>query len=266
MKVKLIVSSIILGFAVSCNDLSQVNLAGQNLALDYSNTAGVIQGNMNFDIDGQKWSDTEVQIRYDESLSQIDLVGSTQSASVDAPEWWAPLKSVNSSGVALDIQVNNPKTFVMRSGDLQYGEDQYGLSGLNLNCKTPTAILRPLENCLQTGSLKISSFQMAQANALLQTLSSIGTEGTNASFKNLVLTFKNGSFDLELKASLSVSVNVKGEGKVEYLPKGQDFDLKIKIDKLKASFLNIRDDLFKELKKSESEKLKIQEPYIYIAF
>ncbi len=266
MKLNLIASTIILGFAVSCNDIDQVSLSGQNLNLSYSNTMGTIQGAMNFDIDGQKWSDNEIQIKYDEALKQLDLIGSTQSANIGAPEWWAPIQKVSATGATLDISANNPKAVSMRSANLDYGEDNYTLSGLGLNCKNPSLGLRPLENCLQTGTLKISNFQMSQANMFTQTLNVIDASATDASFKNMNLTFKNGSFDLELKASLSVTVTIKGEGKVEYLPAGQDFDLRIRIDKLKASFLNIKDDLFKELKKNESESLKVQDPYIYISF
>lgn len=266
MKLKLIVSTIILGFAVSCNDLDQVGLNGQNLSVSYTNTAGSLRGTMNFDINGEKWSDNEIQISYDETLQEIELIGSTQSTAIASPEWWKPLSSVNASGATLDIRENNPRQFSMRSGNLAYGEDHYSLSNLNLNCKIPGPGLRPLENCLQSGALNISSFEMDQANSLSFALNAISVSATDASFKNLELTLRNGSFELELRATLSVSVTIKGEGKIEYLPAGQDFDLRIKIDKLKASFLNIRDDLFKELKKNESEKLKIQEPYIYIAF
>lgn len=266
MKLKLIVSTIILGFAVSCNNGGQVGMSGQNLNLSYANTTGSLRGPMSFDINGQKWSDNEIQISYDESLQEIELIGSTQSATIESPQWWKPLSSVNASGAILDIKESNPKQFVMKSASVSYGEDHYALSNLNMNCKTPKAGLRPLENCLQNGSINIANFQMDQANSLSFALNAISVTGTDASFKNLELVLKNGNFNLELKATMSVTVTIKGDGHIEYLPSGGDFDLRVRIDKLKASFLNIKDDLFKELKKNESDTLKVQAPYIYIAF
>ena len=113
----------------------------------------------------------------------------------------------------------------------------------------------------------MSSFSMGSALIVKEVLSLFGANKADTTeVKNLSLTLNRGDFELEAKANLSLSVTVKGDGKIEYLAPNSGFDMRIRVDKLKASFLSIKDKLFDELKKSEGPNLKVAPPYIYISF
>lgn len=266
MKTQFLAWSMVLAVCTSCQTGDLLNMNGQKVDVSYQVPDGEITGPMTFDINGKKWSDQRIALNFDETAQTISLTGSTESASFAAPDWWGPLHSITAVGSDLKIVNNNPTLFTMRSAQAAYGEDEYRLSNFALTCNSPTLNQLPLDNCLKKGSLKVSEMSMGTAALVTQVLSFVNVNAASTTVANLNLNFSGNDFTLEAKAKLSISVNIKGEGRVEYLPAGSDYNLKIRIDKLKASFLNIKDDLFKELEKSEDEKLKVESPYIYVKF
>lgn len=95
----------------------------------------------------------------------------------------------------------------------------------------------------------------------------------NANFNTSSISFSNArgttlnklNFDIrqnKLNFSVNVGVTVKGDGQIWY--EHENKVIKIKIDKAKAGFLNVRGKLFSELKALESNKIHVQEPWIEI--
>ena len=61
--------------------------------------------------------------------------------------------------------------------------------------------------------------------------------------------------DFEMKAQ---GLKIKGNGKTYY----ENNQIRIRIDKAKVGFINVRGRLFKELEKLESDKVQVNEPWI----
>ncbi len=68
-------------------------------------------------------------------------------------------------------------------------------------------------------------------------------------------TIRNNSMTFQMKAQ---GLKIKGNGKTYF----QNNQVRIRVDKAKVGFLNVRGRLFKELEKLESEKVSVNEPWI----
>lgn len=266
MKSQILAWSMILAVSSSCQTSDLLNMTGQKVDVSYQIPDGEITGPMTFDINGRKWSDNRILLAFDETAKVITLEGSQESATFEAPEWWSPLHSIEAVGSDLKIVNNNPTLFTMRSAEASYGEDHYNMSNFSLTCAQPAQGQMPLENCLQKGALRMSQFNMGSSGLVNQVLGFMAMNQSTTSLSNMELDFNRNAFTLEAKAKLSLTVTIKGEGAIEYMEASSPYDLRIRIDKFKASFLNIKDDLFNELKKSEGPNLKVAPPYIYVTF
>ncbi|WP_417336245.1 hypothetical protein [Halobacteriovorax marinus] len=126
--------------------------------------------------------------------------------------------------------------------------------------------LQVLDACLTNSSFSISYLLSSKVNKLYDILLDLpGFEGINASevsLSNANLNIKKNSFSFKGKVNMGISANVTIAGKSEYDIK--ENRVVIKVDKAKASFINIKNKLFQELEKSETETLKVDNPYIYI--
>lgn len=65
-----------------------------------------------------------------------------------------------------------------------------------------------------------------------------------------------------LNFNVKVGVNVKGNGQIWYDHSKKQ--IKIRIDRAKAGFINVRGKLFDELRALESEKIRVNEPWVEI--
>lgn len=70
-------------------------------------------------------------------------------------------------------------------------------------------------------------------------------------------TIRNNSMNFQMRAQ---GLKIKGNGKTYY----ENDQLRIRIDKAKVGFLNVRGRLFKELEKLESSTVSVHEPWIEI--
>jgi hypothetical protein len=84
-------------------------------------------------------------------------------------------------------------------------------------------------------------------------------EGKTDKIENIWLSTKDTKMSFKLKAA---GATIKGRGATFY----EANTVKIRIDKAKAGFFNVRGKLFKELKKMESENISVNLPWIEIKF
>ncbi len=126
--------------------------------------------------------------------------------------------------------------------------------------------LQLLDACLTNSSFNVSSLLSSKLSEVYNLFVDVpGFEGINASevtVNNATLAVKKNAFTFKGKVNMGISANVTIAGKSLY-----EVDKKrvsIKVDTAKASFINIKNKLFQELEKSETETLKVDNPYIYI--
>ena len=145
------------------------------------------------------------------------------------------------------------------------------LKGLSGNCSlnrdhTDNYGLQILDACLTNSRFSISSLisnEISKAyDLLIDVPGMIGVNATAVTIKNAKFSSKRNSFTFKGKVNLGISANITIEGKSNYeIDKNR---VSVRIDKAKASFINIKKKLFEELEKSETDTLRVESPYIYI--
>jgi hypothetical protein len=114
-------------------------------------------------------------------------------------------------------------------------------------------------------TLKSSKFQSQEAEeslaAVLSETISKAISGSDVTVNSVDLKTNAGKYDLSADVKAQVSGKVKSNGNMSYDPASGK--LTLKISEVKFSILNITGKVFDELKKNESDKLKVKEPYVY---
>jgi hypothetical protein len=120
-----------------------------------------------------------------------------------------------------------------------------------------------LDACLTNSTFTINYLKTESSRKVLNILEDIpGARASTTIVKNGSININSNSFKINAKIDIGMSAKVKIEGTSEFqVDKNR---VAIRIDKAKASFMNIRNKIFTELKKSENETLKVQKPYIYL--
>jgi hypothetical protein len=158
------------------------------------------------------------------------------------------------------------------AGRFNSPNDNLKLDGFFLDCqrdKSKSEIMDQLLNgCVQKMILKNSKFSSQDAEGFLGAIhSSISvslSEKADLGVNSLEMKTTNGKFDLIAEVKSSISGKVKSNGNISY--DHVTGRLAIKVSEIKFGILNITRKVFDELKKKETDKLKIKEPFIYYSF
>lgn len=106
------------------------------------------------------------------------------------------------------------------------------------------------KSCFEKGHVTLSKYDSTPA---------VG-EKTNLS--NIVFNSVNGVFKASLKGKFGgMSAKVKISGEVDYLPAVNE--IRVKINKAKASFLSVKAKLFKSIEAGRNPTVRVERPYIY---
>jgi len=124
-----------------------------------------------------------------------------------------------------------------------------------------------LSACLKKSSIKVENLRLYSGKS--EFVSILPTEygdvdilGSSIKIDYIDIAINGHNFKGKLKGDVSKGVKVKFEGQTHYfIDKKQ---IRVKLTKAKAGFINVKKTLFKELKKAQSDTLKVREPYIYI--
>lgn len=188
----------------------------------------------------------------------------------NAPSFMTEAETMTVSGFNLDLA--DRLNLNMASGRFNSTKDELKLDGLNLDCSRDAAHAEVMDQlisgCIQKMTLKTAKFSQSAHEGLVSALESalsaaltensmLGGVGVSA----LDLKTNAGKYDLSAEVKAQVSGKVKSNGNMSYdAPTGK---LTLKISEVKFGFLNITGKVFDELKKQQSETLKVNEPYVY---
>lgn len=212
----------------------------------------------------------EVKVSVDKVDKDFHLVASgsenQEFTFKDAPSFMVDAETMDVAGFNLNF--TDKLTLSLANGNFNSKDDSLKLSGLNLDCNRAAAskeVMDQLINgCIQRMALKSSKFSSQSLDAgLLNTMEEAmktvvkGDLGINS----LDLKTTNGKYDLSAEVKSQISGKVKSNGDMSYDETAGKLTLKIK--EVKFGILNITGKVFDELKKNESEKLKVKEPYVY---
>ncbi len=120
-----------------------------------------------------------------------------------------------------------------------------------------------LSACLTNSELKAHSGDFQNATNSFYSVFDNKALGDKITLDDLDIKVTENKLKASFKSNISKGVRVKIEGETHYDSEAKM--IKIKIDKAKASFLNIKNTIFKELEQLDVEGLKVEKPYIYFS-
>lgn len=120
-----------------------------------------------------------------------------------------------------------------------------------------------MDACLSNASYTLGFFETESTRKILNIFEGLpGVRASKIGVKEGKISVNSNSFKINAKVDIGMSAKVKIEGKSKF--EEDKKRVSIRIDKAKASFLNIKKQIFNELRKSQSDTLKVEEPYIYL--
>jgi hypothetical protein len=151
-------------------------------------------------------------------------------------------------------------------------DDVLKLDGVALNClrqaESKEIMDQLILGCIQKINFKVSKYSSQQVLNSFQTIleEAVGEnpfEKNNLSVSSVALKANAGKYELSADVKAQVSGKVTSKGNFSYDP--TNGIIAIKISEVKVAFLNITSKVFDELKKNESEKLRVKQPFVYIS-
>lgn len=145
------------------------------------------------------------------------------------------------------------------------------LSNLSLNCDRAMAYPEVMEQvivgCIQQMSLKTTGFSSQGEGGVDQALMKAIDLGHDellgaTTIKNVDFKLTQGKFQFSAEIKAQISGKATGSGTVNYEADGKK--VTVKVSEVKFGILNVTSQVFDELKKQESPKMKVSKPYIYI--
>jgi hypothetical protein len=187
----------------------------------------------------------------------------------NAPAFIQEAETINLNGLHLNL--GQSVSLGLSQGEFVSTKDELSLKNMNLSCDrlglTSQIFDEVLSGCIQRMSFKVSGFssfpQKGIDFALIEALNSNSQmKATSLSIKNVDLKINGGKFQLsaDIKAQISGTVSARGTANYDTPSK----KITIKVSEIKFGFLDLTTKVFEELKKQESETLKVNKPYIYI--
>jgi hypothetical protein len=224
--------------------------------------------------DGPTLRDTDVTIQLEET-NLLLIVGEDEFSWNDISGDANELKSANWS----NLNLNSLETSFQASA--QSLQSLSTDSGLNLNqfniecslgAKAPEihSVDHLLNGCLnRQANLDLNLVEINDISGeslvsdLMQTLN-VGFPSTlsTSKFENISLAINNNDFSAAVTTKVVINATVRMSGKTYYdIEKEQ---VRIRIDRARAGFLNVLGRLFDELDKIESESVKVERPWVII--
>lgn len=185
----------------------------------------------------------------------------------DAPSFMTDADTMTVSNFNLNLA--EKLNLSLAAGRFNSAENSLKLDGLNLDCSRDSlqseVMDQLISGCIQKMTFKSSKFQSQDAEETLalvlsETISK-AISASDVTVNSVDLKTNAGKYDLSADVKAQVSGKVKSNGNMAYDP--ANGKLTLKISEVKFSILNITGKVFEELKKKESDKLKVKEPYVY---
>ncbi len=207
-----------------------------------------------WEYNGLNYSDP-VEIEVEEQAGSLYLSIDNDEFEFDQlPKQLEELESINWSGFNLNSngQVFQIQLGLLKGRSFSSSDDMsIDLNKLNVKCEhifsseERTASEEFLDSCLNhSGSLSIDSVVA-------------GKSGKMQSVSNIDFKINKNALNFSLKAK---GIKLKGSGEIYY----NGDSIKVKINKAKAGMFSVKGRLFKELKKQESDKLIVNNPWVEI--
>lgn len=216
----------------------------------------IFKGNENFQISVDEneylWEDVPSTLLEMESLNWYDIDFNTDTQRVS-------FNIERLQGITSDKRLNLSKL----SSNCQHTRSQLSgfLDNLLESCLNGTARLRINSFQNEDKSLFSDNSQLTRFIHILQGLQ-VKTPEPQQELEDIELDIQNNSFEARLKTKIVFNTTVKAEGKSYY--DSDEKVIRLRIDKAKAGFINVKDKIFEELEKNQGPKLRVERPWVYL--
>lgn len=185
-----------------------------------------------------------------------------------APDLILNAESINLN--AFNLSFADRFALSIAAGEFNSPEKSVDLSNLNLACDRiasfPEVMDQVISGCIQKMNFKTGAFS-SQGEGLDQALmkafdASHDEVKSSLGIKNVDFKVSGGKFELSAEIKAQISGKAKGSGTLKY--EAGIKKLTVKVSEIKFGILDVTSQVFDELKKQESETIKVSKPYVYI--
>jgi len=170
----------------------------------------------------------------------------------------------------LNLYVNSKLDFSLDSASFNSSDDHLQLSRMTLICSRDMKETKVEDQVLQgcISQLKLATSNLSSKSLVINQMISSLIESSpipkrpDVNIENLDLRIASGRYELSAMVKAQISGRLKSHGNVSY--ESSKKLMAIKISEVKFTFLDITDEVFDELKKNESERMKVKKPFIYL--
>lgn len=156
------------------------------------------------------------------------------------------------------------------SGVFKSSDKSVDLNNFNLACDRTAAFPEVMDQliagCIQKMNFKAGGFSSSGEGfdqAFMKGLDASHDEVKAAlGVKNVDFKVTGGKFEMAAEIKAQISGKVKGSGTVKYEQAAKK--LTVKVSEIKFGILDVTSQVFDELKKQESDSIKVSKPYVYI--
>lgn len=161
---------------------------------------------------------------------------------------------------ALNLILGADLSLTLRSAKFSSKTSSMILDNLSLACSRDSSHTEDMDQllsgCVKKMSLKSGKFSSGfLEESMVEVLGSVG-------ISSLDFKIENGKYNLQGQVKAQMSGKVKSNGQASY--DSATGVLTLKISEVKFGILGITGKVFDELRKNESDKLKVKQPYLYI--
>lgn len=241
----------------------EVSLKGFNFS--YAEPYG--SGNaLHFSRNFEKHSEgVEVEVTKEVTNLNVKVRGSEEHDFVirNAPSLVQDAKSMTID--EMNLNFTDHFAFDLYSGEFVSEKDTVSLEGLDWYCQRGVAsevMDELLLGCVQDMNLNVERFLSEKTSRFLEAALAKTKVGSDLKITQLKLKSRGGSYDLVAGVKAQISGTAKSKGNLSYDPSSGI--LTIKINEVKFGILSVKGMVFDELRKNESEDMKVNEPYVYL--
>ncbi len=194
----------------------------------------------------------------------------------DVPTFLLELQKITWSGAQANSGASpNKVSLSLASFQGHHPQHTLKLTRFDLDCEDAqkSLIHSALESCIHRGRLSWKNLETSSQSSLklfndvLYPLSG-SVQASQVKLEDLSLNIDQGRFNLAVKADLDIRLSLRANGRVSFVPGSspQSGELTLRLDKVKAGFLNITGRVFSEIEKINHPQLRVARPYIYVTF
>ena len=259
-------------------------IGSKRLNVDFSNGFGTVWGDLF--LTKQQFVDVSYQ-NFKWDVLDIDPFILLKTDNIKINLKWGGLAKIKLNSLMakdLDLKLTNDSG-AARLVEGKITNDKFGLAlaKTTANCEKPGALngehfgFKLLQSCLTNSKLRNKAFTLKlksvnkflkdtflEHQAELEIPPATDTLGypIPEKFHNVHLNIKNHKISILGYTKFLIDIPIKAYGESEY--NLETNILKFRIDKVKVSFINITDHVFKELNKIKADNVEVKRPYVTI--